>query len=314
MIIVLGPDHSGKSTLVKKLAALKGQDGYPHHSMNTKYEEYLQPLASLSWTNTVMDRHMICEIPYHKVMDRPFGYTTKQFHNIMLLTLMQNPVVILTTHKPTREVYDHENQYLPFDLWQQCMDEYVSWLKANEIMFFVFDYEKVKDPSFYLKVEATQNKATEWWQPLWQAGYGPIGGWDPDILLVAERLGPSNVNNLPFETGPTGHMLTDTFTFTRVPLSAIAITNIVKAPRGDGRKANKKDLELLELEIDNLRPKGIVFIGSVALNAGQSVARNLNVRYTHVTHYGAYHRQRVSDMSPFNAEMAHIFKTFREEA
>lgn len=310
MIIVLGPDHSGKSTLAKHLAKLKSQDVIPHHTMNTKYEEYLHPLVSLSWTNTVIDRFMICEIPYHRVMDRKFGYTMKQFHNILLLALMQNPVIILTTHRP--EKHDYKDEYLPFHKWNECLEIYSTWLKSNEIPYFVYDYEKVRDPEIYVQLEAVQTAKTAWWQPMWREGYGAIGGINPDILLVAERLGPNNVNNIPFETGPTGYMLSDTLTHTGVPLGSVAVTNIVKAPRGDGRKPNKKDLELLAIEIESLKPKGVVFIGSTSLNAGQQVARQLDVRYTHITHYGAYRHRGVSDMSEHNAEMARIFKIIRE--
>ncbi len=299
MIILIGPDASGKSTLAKKLGLQ-----YYHFDARSTYEDYLKPLSALDMTDAVLDRHMICEYPYSNVMHRQPAFTMKQWQNIILLTLIQNPVIILCTHKPYQHEYSKE-QYLPYDQWDKCLDLYRHFLNTHSIKHTEYDYT---GPITIKTIELMHDKhkaQASWWTPMWKAGYGCIGSTYPKVLLVAERLGPNNMNNLPFETGPTGKMLTDMLADTGTPLGKFTVTNLVKSYRRDPRNPNDRDFELLKEEITKLQPCKVVFMGSIA-KLGIRVAKQLGVEWDTVVHFGYYHHKRITDMSAYHAEWRKI--------
>lgn len=295
MIIILGPDHSGKTTLAKKFDL-----PYYHFDYNSEYTDYLKPLCELKFFDAVLDRHCICEYAYSIVMDRKFKFTMKQWHNLVLLTLMQNPIVVLCTHKPLPSEYS-KDQYLPYEKWDDCLTLYKEFLDTHYIPYIEYDYSAPRSVVDLLSVERFWREEMSWWKPMWEAGYGAIGSPRPRVLLVAERLGPNNINNLPFETGPTGYMLTNMLYETKTPLGKFAVTNLVKSFRRDTRPPNEEDLKLLRIELENLKPKKVVFMGATA-KRGTKVAKELGIEYADITHLGYYHHQGVTDMTGYYAE------------
>ena len=299
MIILLGPDGTGKTTLAKRLEL-----PYYHFTKDSKYEDYLKPLCSLDITNAVLDRHIICEYPYTQIMKRPFAYTMKQWHNIILLTLIHNPLFILCTHKPYKYEYKEE-QYLPYDQWDRCLALYRYFLNTHYIRHIEYDYAGPITTGALEIMHAKHLSDAYWWRPMWEAGYGCIGSTYPKVLLVAERIGPNNVNNLPFETGPTGLMLTNMLIDTGTPFGKLTITNLVKSHRRDPRNPNEDDFKLLEEEITHLKPEKVVFMGSVA-KLGIKVAKKCGVEYDTIVHLGYHNYRKTADMSSYHDQWREI--------
>jgi len=301
MIIILGPDHSGKTTLAKKL-------NLPcyHFTKDSTYEDYLKPLCELKLIDAVLDRHIICEYPYSKVMDRQFAFSMKSWHNLVLLTLAQNPLIVLCTHKPTQNDYSSD-QYLPYDKWDECMRLYREFLNTHLIQHIEYDYlgRTQAFVNTLLALEAIHREEMAWWPQMWKAGYGFIGSTHPKVLLVAERIGPNNMNSLPFETGPTGKMLTDMLVSTGTPLGKFAVTNMVKSFRRDTRPPNEADQELLKIELEHLKPEKVVFMGAVA-KYGIKVAKELTIPHVEILHLGSLHHKGVTDMSGYHAQWRKI--------
>lgn len=289
MIILLGPDGSGKSTLAQKL-------GLPcyHFTKDSKYEDYLKPLCSLDMTDAVLDRHMICEYPYSQIMHRQPQYSMKQWHNIILLTLIQNPLIILCTHKPYEHEYTKE-QYLPYEHWDRCLTLYKHFLSTHHIGCITYDYAGPITLNTIKIMHESHKSQTKWWRLMWQAGYGCIGSTHPKVLLVAERLGPNNMNNLPFETGPTGKMLTDMLAETGTPLGKFAVTNLVKSFRRDTRNPDSNDFGFLHAELVSLEPQKVVFMGSIA-KLGIHVAKELGIEHCEIAHFGYYSHRGITDV------------------
>lgn len=300
MIILLGPDSAGKTTLAK---CLEGQGlRYFHFTKDSIYFDYIDPLCRLEMTNAVLDRHALCEHPYSVCMNRPFKFSLKHWHNILTMTLIQNPVIVLCTHKPPPFSYSKE-QYLPYELWDKCLGLYREFLSSHHMQYTEYDYAAAGPdyPGALLRVHDSFNSKTGWWREHWKAGYGCAGSPNPQFLLVAERIGPNNVHNIPFETGPTGQMLSDMLSATGTPLGKFAVTNMVKSFRRDDRRVNTRDIELLEEEVTHLQPKKVVFMGSTA-RAGVPVAKALGCEVGTLVHLGSLNYKGVKDMSGYHNE------------
>jgi len=305
MIILLGPDYTGKTRLGMKLAKEYGLS-YFHYIRDNKYKDYVEDMCSLKWFDSVLDRHAICEYPYSMVMDRPFRFTLKEWHNLILTTLIQNPLVVLCTSKPPEEKYP-SSQYLPLSKWNECLDRYKEFLGTHMIRYITYDYSNSPNTSHIYRTAVERSESMrKWWVPMWEKGCGCVGSPHPRVLLVAERIGPNNIHNIPFETGPTGIMLSKLLYETRTPLGAFAVTNLVKAPRGDNRPPDKKDLELLETEVQNLNPEHIVFMGTIA-RRGIPLAKTYGIEYSEVPHFGALAHKGITDISSYIHHWRKVF-------
>ena len=298
MIILLGPDESGKTTLAKKLEA-RGLKYY-HFTQDSGYTDYLPSLCKLEFTNAVLDRHAICEYPYSICMNRQFKFTLKHWHNLLTMTLIQNPLIILCTHKPAPAEYKRD-QYLPYTLWDECMRLYREFLNSHNILHTEYDYTINTNIEYYIQLATTFSNSMEWWRKHWSAGYGCAGSSNPKFLLVAERIGPNNMNNIPFETGPTGFMLSNMLYSTGTPLGKLAVTNMVKSFRKDTRKVNDKDVELLREEIIHLKPKKVIFMGTPA-RQGIPTAHEFGCETDTIVHLGSLRYSGVKDMTGYNNE------------
>jgi len=235
-----------------------------------------------------MDRFIFSEEPYTRVLGRKRQFTDKQWHNIILLALAMNPFILLCTHKPSRDRYNKE-QYLSYEKWDLCLEYYRRFFKTNHITYTEYDYNENLKPSVFEVIEAKYRAKSRWWVPMWQEGIGMIGSQTPKFLIVAQEIGPNNVNNLPFETGPTGYMMSEMLTKVGVPLGDIAITNIAKVPRGTRRPVNNRDKELFEQELTNLKPQKVIFMGALS-REGISIAKSLKIDYGEMPHLGWFRR------------------------
>jgi len=297
LIVLLGPDNTGKTTLASQLISSTRGLTYKHFTKDSGYSDYLPGLCSLEFSHAVLDRFAICEYPYARVMERQFKFSMKEFQNLVLLMLIQNPLVILCTHVP-----EHYNDtYLPYEKWGECLNLYIEFLDNNHIPYYKYDYAYPSINIEEMKVIDTLNiHSIAWWMPHWISGYGAIGARLPKVLVVAERIGPNNIHNLPFETGPTGYMLTDLIEKLHIPYNDITITNLVKAPRHDSRAPNDDDLILFEEELVNLQPQGVIFMGKVSYDAGKVVTKKLGIKSAHIEHLGALNHRGITDISAYS--------------
>lgn len=305
MIVLIGPDGTGKTTLAHRLenAGLK----YYHYSNKDGYIGYINPLCKLEYTNAVLDRYgYFCEYVYSTVMNRPIQFDIRQMHNLATMLLIQKPVIVLCTHKPRQSEYAVD-QYLPYEKWEKCLSLYRELLITNKIDFTEYDYAEHQPIDAFveslLDFSSLDNSITLWWRRHWLAGYGCAGSATPDYLLVAERIGPNNTHNIPFETGPTGSMLSNMIVATHTPLGKLAITNMVKSFRRDTRAVNDRDIELLDEEITHLHPKKVIFMGSAA-KRGIPVAKAHGCETDTMVHLGSFNYKGVSDMTGYHTEWA----------
>lgn len=291
MIIVLGSDKTGKTVLSRVLSYEKGTP-YTHFTYKQDYQDYIRPLVSLSFLDRVLDRFWICEPVYSKTLQRKLKFRLKEIHNLSLVTYAQNPIAILCSYKPIEKEYSDD--YLPYPLWDTCQAEYKKFLEKEGIPYREFDYDR--DDTFELvewaiKKERENLEKIQWWVPLWKEGVGAGGQLQqPELLILAERLGPRNVSDIPFEAGPTGSLMSELLEFAEIPMGKVCITNLVKDKRGSTRGVNSRDLELFSLELEKTRPQKVVVMGKVA-QKGIPIIEQHQIEYSVVDHLGFLNRK-----------------------
>jgi hypothetical protein len=296
LVIIEGPDSTGKTTLARLISGGLSMPYY-HFTKESTYMDYLRLLCSLDSLSAVVDRWVFSEYPYSVCMGRKFAFSLKEWHNLILLTLAQNPIIIFCTHQPKPQDYS-DTQYLPYAQWAKCLQLYESFFDSEHIGRIEYDYD-IGVPINGLHVLHTKHmERVAWWIPMWKAGYSCTGSPNPEYLLVAERIGPNNVNNLPFETGPTGLMLSNMLKQSETPLGKFAVTNMVKSYRRDPRPPNDNDILLLGSELLHLKPRVAVFMGSVAKRYGTKVAKDLGIEVVGMTHFGYFSHRGISDITP----------------
>lgn len=282
MIILLGPDGSGKTTLQQQLLE-KGMTGF-HLTKDSEYTDYMEllsgpptrpiPLGQVPFVpsevlqkgaHTVMDRWFYCEFPYSKVLrgEDNIRWSLKQFHNLHLATMAHNPVVVLMT----RKTQPYPDSDVPEHYFQPILDSYRYWLDALDVIYFEWDY--LRPPMSVDKLIAqsvSQQDHIIWWRNLAKRGIGGYGNTiNPTVLVIAEILGGSNVYHYPFEAGPSGYYLSDLFDEASVPLSSFYITN--------WKKTNdpQENAILLGKELRATAPQKVLILGAVARNEAAKV-------------------------------------------
>lgn len=286
--------------------------------------DFLGPLLDIN-NEVILDRCAISEYAYAptRKTDNEFRLSWKEFHNAILLGLMRNPLFILCTHKPV----EFKEDVLAKENWGACMKLYFEFFTHNGIDPLYYDYdlggciwfhgfpkymnpftEGSADISQLVKAHDYLVQEAGWWKSMWAEGKGAIGSQHPTMLIIGERLGPNNINNLPFEQGPTGYMLSDAIVKASIPLGRIAITNLVKDIRGATRKPNGQDLDLLMLELEHLKPKGVLLMGATAKSCTK-LLNSQGVPYFHIEHLGSLHHKGVAkqEMPRWWAEFRRIY-------
>ena len=211
------------------------------------------------------------------------------------MTQAQAPVIVLAI----RKAEPYKDCYLPEGKWSECLSLYYEFFDKHHLKFYEYDFQET-NPFMFLDIEQENLSKIDYWVPMWKAG-NAMGGntLNPRILICAQNLGPSNLNNIVFECGPTGSMMSEMLAKTNTPLNDIAITNLVKAPRGTMRPPNEEDLKLFHIELEHTRPQKVIFMGSVA-KFGIKVAKNLGIAYDTIEHLGYHYHHGTRNMSEYH--------------
>ena len=141
MIILLGPDNTGKSTLASELNSSSGSKIH-HCNTDTVYSEYIAMLSDPIVQDTVFDRWFFCDIPYATVVRKEqqskFSYQEVQIMN--KFTSMYKPLILLCTNQA--ENFTEREQLSTQDQHVALLLDYRRILCILQQPYTVYDWEK----------------------------------------------------------------------------------------------------------------------------------------------------------------------------
>ncbi len=280
MIILLGPDNSGKSTLAQHLVVRSVGTPNAHTSFKsvalTGYKEYIEflrgpktnvadlssykPGLALAMDGQVVcDRFFYCEVPYAKLFRKlqRTQFTLKQWHNMHLSTIAFNPVVVLATRRSDIA----KDDIVPEELFYPILEEYKTMLAFHRIKYYTYDYEEGPGAQAILQQAKINSARAAWWIDMARSGVAGIGNTvDPKVLIMAQDLGPSNIHRIAFEQGPSGYYLSDLIDEAEIPLNSFYLTNWLKTTDKD------RNVDLLNKEMEGFTvpPSHVVLLGREA--------------------------------------------------
>ena len=140
MIILLGPDNTGKSTLAKALNDFSGSKTH-HCNTDTVYSDYIDMLSDPSVQDTVFDRWFFCDIPYATVVrkEEQSKFTYQQVQIMNRLTSIYKPLILLCTNQS--ENFTEREQLSTQDQHSELLLEYRRVLCILQQPYTVYDWE-----------------------------------------------------------------------------------------------------------------------------------------------------------------------------
>lgn len=277
MIILLGPDGSGKSVLTKQMEIESdGMFQAWHAVKETGYKDYMEFLAGepskpvpisdpepfypgpalQKGAHFVCDRFFWCDYPYSQVVrQEPMMFTGKQFQNLHLLTMAHNPIIILMTRNSGRP-----DPTIPNEYFSPLLQRYRELLDILDLPYWEWDYLHPPMPvENIMNLSVRMQEHVTWWRNLYKRGIGGVGNTaNPRAIVLAEEIGPNNMYRIPFETGPTGAFLTEMIEECETPLSEMYLTNWRKTP------SLQENIALFEKEIASTGAEYIIAMGKTA--------------------------------------------------
>lgn len=142
MIILLGPDNTGKTTLAKQLVQASKEFSSYHCSTKTEFYDYWDFLAhSLSLNTTIFDRWFFCDLPYAKVVrqEERSKFTYQQIHLLNTLTRQYKPLILLCTKQAKN--FDAREQLATKEQHNELLFEYKRVLGVLQHPYIMYNWE-----------------------------------------------------------------------------------------------------------------------------------------------------------------------------
>lgn len=288
MIIVEGPDNSGKSTLITHIQDWLGDgDTYPViKSIGPKADydwwmgQLTQPPTSL--LTTIRDRFFFSELVYGPIFR---GKTSVDFHQqevIMSLVEATSPLVVVCKLIKDEASFNNRPQQFPWEKMEEIDRgfQHLNYGLTNRI------HMDVKDEDAY---DALHNALDRWVKNRVTAlsnrlkcsyGRGPMGA---NLMVVGISFSRNNKWKVPFERSISAHVLHDLIRRSGFNPLNTYFTNAEKEPGG----LTPSNLERLRREFEVIRPIHVLSLGrlpSVMLSA-------LHIPHLSLTHPGSAMRR-----------------------
>lgn len=284
MIIVCGPDNSGKTTLVdgicKTFPLLKR---FKSPGPSASYDWWMEMLTQDPETLalSIFDRFLFSEYVYGPLCRDQIRLTDHQREVVESQLLTAEPLIVLCELIPQKPLFDERPQEFGWDVQLMANkiypdifeDHWRVWgYDANLGHDYTHAIDRVVEP--YLKM------MSEWYQRRTILDHGRGNITDPTWMFVGQQLANHNKWRVPFERSRSAQVLHHAIRMLKIPFEEIWFTNAYKSDEG----LTTRNIADLRLELEYLKPTFVVAVGSKAAGLLNVLGREF-VQVTHPAYY-----------------------------
>lgn len=277
MIVVEGPDNSGKSTLVKTLV----ERGYPlikrerfkpgnEETIGLSYLKALIPKDGdrLEHSHGVLDRLLASEIIYGQMFRGRSRVTGGEHLAIINMLIAYNASIIFCDPGDAiiKETW-HEREQLYDDALAIAKSYRSSMSRIFHPMLVIeYNWKKHAKNAKTFRPAETRDRDLEWWS----ANPHGCGTLTPRVLMVGESPSPRMKTSVPFSNGPAGDFLAWSIQEAEKMMSKPLIGRYYVT---NAQKGTERDASLLREEIRFLEPQVVLALGNEAEELVKSVCK-----------------------------------------
>lgn len=266
MIIVEGPDNSGKTTLVDFICRMfpgltRTKSPGPVVDYDWWMRQLTQPPEVLS--TSIFDRFYFSELVYGPICRNKIRLTPLQREVVESLLVTADPIIFRCELIDHEEAFNNRPQKFTWEIQHEVNQAYGGVFEPH---WHTIDYSvpKADTPDSMLRYVAPYlNYMTEWYGNRMIANHGRGSMEHPDLMVVGEKLAKDNQWRTPFERSRSAQILHHALRTYGVRFHKIWFTNAYKSRGG----LCNRNLRAMERELDLVQPLRVLAVGSKA--AGQ---------------------------------------------
>ena len=287
MIIVSGPDNSGKTTLVGEIC-----EQYPNlvplKSVGpaTNYDWWMRVLVHPpeELSNLICDRFFYSEFVYGPLVRGKVSLSPHQQEVIYSMLMSAEPLVIQCHLIENREKFEDRPQIFDWEttLKTEALFDLILGLDVA-LQYWPLSTPFTRSRHILDRVRNYLDGMDEWQELRTKVVYGRGQMRSPKLMLVGERFSTNNKWKVPFERSKSGIALHNALRATGFVMQDLWFTNAVKT----SEPLNPINLAVLKREVELIQPQKVVGLG----NRASGLLSALEIEHTKIRHPGWYFRK-----------------------
>lgn len=286
MIIICGPDNSGKTTLARRLA---NEFDLTYHrgtkGPSTDYDFWMETLVSPPevLAQGVWDRFFYGELVYGPLCRDKIKLSNHQREVIHSMMITAQPLIIRCELIPMEDMFNERPQEVDWATTLQANMAYRRLLPLRT----AYQFNALEGGEATIKInnrvmDYLQSMIT--WKELRSAclhGRGQLH--QPPLMLVGQKFARDNKWRVPFERSKSAVILHSALRKASISMDQVWFTNAIKSDA----PITVQNLEKLEREVELIQPEKIIALG----NRASGLLSILSVVHTKIPHPAHYLRR-----------------------
>ena len=287
MLVIEGPDNSGKTTLVDRICAqfpslLRHKSPGPDADYDWWMRQLTQPPEALAVS--IYDRFYFSELVYGPICRGQISLSVHRQEVIESLLVTAEPLIIHCKLIEDEALFNNRPQLFGWEVQQQAAKAYGAVFAPHwNLTTHDISHSQALRNQLNETVLVYLSFMAEWQAQRMVINHGRGLTESPDLMVVGQNLAKDNLWRTPFERSRSGLMVHSALRSYRLPVHKVWFTNAHKTKGG----LCQKNIRALEREIELIRPRRTIAVGSKA--AG--LLGVLNHHHLKVYHPGYYLRK-----------------------
>lgn len=288
MIIVEGPDNSGKTTLVDSICkAFPLLRRFKSPGPASTYDWWMEMLTLDPdiLAMSVFDRFLFSEYVYGPLCRNTIRLTDHQREVVESQLLTTEPFIVICELIPQKPLFEERKQIFSWETQVEANKLYPGVFADHWLWMWKYDANIGNRPTDFCVhiLPPYLRMMGEWQQRRTILNHGRGNITQPTWMFVGQQLAKNNKWKVPFERSRSAQILHYAIRTLGIPFHKIWFTNAYKTETG----LTTRNIADLRLELEYLKPTFVVAVGSKA--AG--LLNVLGHQFVKITHPGYYIRK-----------------------